>query len=304
MNEPALLGLTLPPLPAPRVESYESKLNRDPEWAMHEGSEFFRGAGEVQRALRKITRKLGDLGIDYAVVGGMAAFRHGYRRFTEDVDLLVTREGLAEIHRQLEGLGYVPPFSGSKNLRDAENGVKIEFLVTGDYPGDGKPKPVAFPIPAAVAEELDGIRYIRLANLIELKLASGMTDAGRMKDLADVLELIKALGISADFAGSLDPFVQPTFRRLWADANPSEKRYVALVPPEWQLGDAKSLDELIDRVDVDSANRLRSMRDDGVTLVRESAPSGDRWLLAVHDPAIAKKHDLHGEDEFLRPDAR
>ena len=117
MKEPALADLTMPlsPLPAPRAETYESRLNRDPEWAMHEGSEFFRGEGSVQQALRKIARRLSDLGIDYAVAGGMAAFRHGYRRFTEDVDLLVTREGLAEIHRHLEGLGYVPPFSGSKN---------------------------------------------------------------------------------------------------------------------------------------------------------------------------------------------
>src|SRR5262245_59202703 len=104
----------------------------------------------VHKALRKITKRLHDLGIPYAVVGGMAMFFHGYRRFTEDVDLLVTRENLAEIHQQLEGLGYVPPFAGSKQLRDAEYGVRVEFLVTGEYPGDGLPKPIAFPDPAKV----------------------------------------------------------------------------------------------------------------------------------------------------------
>ena len=62
-------------------------------------------------------------------------FQHGYRRFTEDVDLLVTREGLKEIHRELEGLGYRRPFQGSKNLRDTEHGVKIEFPVDGEIPG-------------------------------------------------------------------------------------------------------------------------------------------------------------------------
>ena len=49
--------------------------------------------------------------------------------------ILVTPEGLREIHRRLEGLGYVPPFSGSKHLRDAESGVRIKFLMTGGYPG-------------------------------------------------------------------------------------------------------------------------------------------------------------------------
>ena len=81
----------------------------------------------------------------------MALFRHGFRRFTEDVDILVTREGLKTIHEQLEGLGYVPPFTGSKNLRDTESGVRIEFLIAGEFPGDGKPKPVAFPDPAESA---------------------------------------------------------------------------------------------------------------------------------------------------------
>ena len=59
-------------------------------------------------------------------------------------DILVNREGLATIHEQLEGRGYLPPFTGSKHLRDTELGVKVEFLVSGGYPGDGQPKPVAW----------------------------------------------------------------------------------------------------------------------------------------------------------------
>ena len=100
---------------------------------MDEGERFFQGTSETHKALKRITQKLGGFGIDYVVVGGMAMFQHGYRRFTEDVDLLVTRDGLKEVHAKLEGLGYRPPFDGSKHLRDTEHGVKIEFLVTGGY---------------------------------------------------------------------------------------------------------------------------------------------------------------------------
>src|SRR5205085_8410584 len=121
---------------------YEERLNRDAGWALREGSMHFEEQSAVHRTLQRITRRLDELGIPYALVGGMALFFHGYRRFTDDIDILVTREGLQEVHRQLEGLGYVPPFTGSKQLRDAETGVRIEFLVTGEYPGDGKPKPV------------------------------------------------------------------------------------------------------------------------------------------------------------------
>ena len=165
---------------------------------MSEGGRYFQGDSEAHHALKRISQRLGELGIDYVVVGGMALFQHGYRRFTEDVDLLVTREGLKEIHRELDGLGYRPPFQGSKNLRDTEHGVKIEFLVTGEFPGDGKPKPVAFPTPSSVAEEIDGTRYINLQALIELKLASGITNPERMRDLADVIELIKTRSLSSD----------------------------------------------------------------------------------------------------------
>jgi hypothetical protein len=175
----------------------------------------FEKESAVHKTLFKITRRLEELKIPYAVVGGMAMFFHGYRRFTEDVDLLVTREDLAEIHRQLEGLGYVPPFAGSKQLRDAEHGVRVEFLVTGEYPGDGLPKPVSFPDPRTVTIEADGIRFLRLNTLIELKLASGMSNPRRAKDLADVQELIDVLNLPADFADQLDPYVRPKFNELW-----------------------------------------------------------------------------------------
>ena len=159
---------------------------------MTEASDFFEGGSKVRQALQKITARLNTLGIDYAVSGALALFHQGYRRFTEDVDILVTRSGLKLIHEKLEGLGYVPPFEGSKHLRDVENGVKIEFLVTGDYPGDSKPKPVAFPDPCQVGVTIDGIAYLNLPTLIELKLASGMSSLQRGKDLVDVQALIGA----------------------------------------------------------------------------------------------------------------
>ena len=196
--------------------TYEQLLDRDLDWALREGSMHFEEKSAVHKALRKITRRLEELGVSYAVVGGMAMFLHGYRRFTEDVDLLVTREGLAEVHRRLEGLGYVPPFSGSKQLRDTEDGVRIEFLVTGDYPGDGKPKPVAFPDPAEASVELKGMRCLALPQLMELKLASGMTSPGRLKDLADVQELIRTLHLTEELADQLNPYVQQKYRELWA----------------------------------------------------------------------------------------
>ena len=199
------------------VIPYEKRLDQDWGRALSEGSRYFEEKSAVQDTLRKIAKRLGDLGIPYAVVGGLALYKHGYRRFTDDVDLLVTPEGLKEIHDRLEGLGYVPPFTGSKQLRDAETGVRIEFLVTGAYPGDGKPKPVAFPDPVEVGVDLDGITYLSLPRLIELKIASGLTGGGqRLKDFADVNELIQILQLPADFSDQLNPYVRDRYAELWA----------------------------------------------------------------------------------------
>jgi len=283
------------------VEAYEQRLARDSRWALSEGSKFFEEKSAVQETLRKITTRLGELGIDYAVVGGMALFHHGFRRFTEDVDLLVTREALKEIHHKLEGLGYLPPFSGSKNLRDTEYGVKIEFLITGDFPGDGKPKPVAFPNPAEAAVENQGIRYVNLPTLVELKIASGMTNSERMKDLADVQELIKILNLPASFAQNLNPFVREKFDELWRAARPPMKRYVQIWRNKFLTVDAKSLEEMISTLQTASTT-LQAMLADGVTLDPDGGTADDYALLVTSDPAVAKKYDMHDESEFLDED--
>ena len=193
---------------------YEKELDGDVDRALREGSMHFEEKSAVHDALREIVRRLRELNVPFAVVGGMALFYHGFRRFTEDVDLLVTPEALDEVHRQLDGLGYVPPFKGSKQLRDAQRGVRIEFLVSGQFPGDGKPKPVAFPDPAGKSVEINGVPILRLSDLIELKLASGMSNPGRLKDLADVQELIRMGKLPESFKDQLNPYVREKFVEL------------------------------------------------------------------------------------------
>ena len=198
------------------IATYEQRLGTDFDWALREGSMHFEEASGVQKSLRRVAKRLDELGIPYAVAGGMALFFHGYRRFTEDVDILVNRDGLKLLHEKLEGLGYLPPFAGSKNLRDTDTGVRIEFLVSGEFPGDGQPKPVAFPDPVGVNTEISGIKFLTLPAVVELKLASGMTNPRRAKDLVDVQELITALRLGEDFAERLHPFVRDEYLKLFA----------------------------------------------------------------------------------------
>jgi hypothetical protein len=271
------------PAYAPDIASYEKRLDQNPEWALSEGSRFFEEKSAVQTTLRRIARRLDELNVPYAVAGGMALFKHGFRRFTEDVDILVNRAAIKTIHRELDGRGYLPPFAGSKNLRDTELGVKIEFIVTGDYPGDGQPKPVAFPDPASVAVELDGVKYVNLPTLVELKLASGMTNPRRGRDLNDVQDLIETLNLSAEFTDRLNPYVRDKYRELWTTVWGVPKRYMLLC----------CKDSL-------PAEMLAAMRADGV--VEEPAGDDESARLITTDPDVARKYGMHDESEFLGPD--
>jgi hypothetical protein len=191
------------------------QLIASPVLAYQEGLSFFMGEGIINETLRRVANDLDNHAIDYDVIGAIALNQHGYRRFTEDIDLLMTREGLETFQRELVGLGYRPAFEGAtKKFRTTQENVTVEIITSGEFPGDGKPKPVVFPNPSENQIEIDGIKTLTLEKLVELKLASGMTAPHRLKDLADVQELIKIKHLTSDFAEKLNPFVREKFLEL------------------------------------------------------------------------------------------
>lgn len=180
------------------------------------------GKAAVHRALVKLVSVLDEAKIPYAIAGAMALNEYGYRRVTTDVDVLVTREGLDALKQRVLGRGYLEKFPGSKGLRDTENGVTIDVLIAGEYPGDGKPKPVRFPDPAQIARKGERGAFLPLETLVELKLASGMSAAHRLKDLADVLELIRVTKLPRAFENNIDASVRAKFAELWDAAQVEE----------------------------------------------------------------------------------
>lgn len=183
------------------------------------------GASPVQNAALTIAQHLEQAGIDYAIAGALCLGAHGVVRATEDVDVLITPDGLARFKAQWLGRGYVDLRPGGKAVRDTVNGVKVDFLLTGDFPGDGLPKPIQFPDPATVAVSAGSLRIVDLPRFIELKLASGMTAPHRLQDLADVLRLIEKLRLPRAFEDQIDPWVRPKFAELWQSAQHLEDDY-------------------------------------------------------------------------------
>lgn len=184
---------------------------------------FMMERSPVHDTMRRLAKAFSDLEIPFAIAGAMAANAHGHRRTTADVDVLLRREDLTRFKEFWIGRGWVDLFEGSKGFKDTLNGVKVDVLIVGDYPGDGKPKPISFPTPESVREVRDqGLPYLNLKSLIELKIASGITAAHRLQDLADAIQLIRINGLRQDFSGQLDPFVREKYLELWQAAQVSE----------------------------------------------------------------------------------
>ena len=186
--------------------------------------EFHMGTSRVHKAMEALVARLDELDIPYAILGALALNAYGYLRATVDVDVLLTREGLERFKAASLGRGYLEKFPGSRGVRDTERRVDIDVVLAGEFPGDGRPKPVSFPDPRAGTVGGAAFRLVSLRTLIELKIASGMTAPHRLKDLADVIELIRVNALPASYREELHPYVRERFSELWQAAQATDAR--------------------------------------------------------------------------------
>jgi hypothetical protein len=164
---------------------------------------FFQKNDPVYKTMRRVVKRLEKAGIPYAVVGGMAVNAHGHERTTKDVDLLLTAEGLTEFQRRFVPKNYRGVERRPRRFTDRTSQVLLDVLVTGRFPGSGRPGPIAFPDPAAVGEVIENTRVVNLPTLIQLKLA-----ARRYQDFGDVVALIRVHDLDESFADRLHPSVR------------------------------------------------------------------------------------------------
>jgi hypothetical protein len=167
---------------------------------------FFEGRSREYKTLRRLIRLLETAKIPYAVMGGMAVNAHRYKRTTADVDILLTPEGFAEFRRRFVPKSYGPIPGRPRRFLDRRHKVTLDVLVTGLFPGTGKPGPIPFPDPADVGQIIEDMRVINLPTLVQLKLA-----ARRYRDFGDVVELIRFNNLDESFADHLHPSVRQDF---------------------------------------------------------------------------------------------
>lgn len=157
-------------------------------------------APRVRDAAIKSAAQLNDLGIRYAIAGGLAVGAHGYVRATTDVDFLVGEEAF-------EHQGSLVAFKAGVPIE--VDGVRIDYL-----------SPVS--LGPQLEEVLDhplmteGLAVVPIQVLIYMKLA-----AKRRRDMVDVIELVKA---GADVTSVREYLIQyasdlvPSFEELVSEA--------------------------------------------------------------------------------------
>jgi hypothetical protein len=163
---------------------------------------FFQGKDEVHKSMRRVAKRLEKAGISYAIMGGLAVYAHHYRRTTDDLDILLSVEGFQEFTKRFVPKHYAPVTGRSRRFVDRANGITLDFLVTGLFPGTGQRGPISFPDPALVRETIEKYQVINLPTLIQLKLA-----ARRYQDFADVVALIGVNNLDESFLDRLHPSV-------------------------------------------------------------------------------------------------
>jgi hypothetical protein len=161
---------------------------------------FFAGTDRVHETMRRVVAKLEEAKIPFAIAGGMAVNAHRYERTTGDVDILVAIDGFRAFVRRFVGSEFQSVENRTKRFLDPTTGVTFDFLITGQYPGSGKPGPIAYPDPATVAETIEAHPVVNLPTLIQLKLA-----ARRSRDFGDVVELIRFNHLDESFIDKLHP---------------------------------------------------------------------------------------------------
>jgi len=167
---------------------------------------FFEGRGREHQTLRRLVQRLEKGDIPYAVMGAMAVNAHGADRTTKDVDVLVTQEGLDRFRQRYVGKSYDPVAGRPRRFVEKRSQISVDFLVTGRFPGSGKPGPIAFPDPEAVSQKIKNANVVTLPQLIQLKLA-----ARRHQDFGDVVLLIRVHNLDESFVDHLHPSVRGDF---------------------------------------------------------------------------------------------
>jgi hypothetical protein len=157
------------------------------------------GRGAILDTAREISAALREAGVEGAIVGGVAVVLHGHVRTTVDVDIY-SPEPAGRLTGVLESLGF---FQDRDRREFSREGIVVYIV---------RPEQVGTPPRRLV--EIEGVTTVSLADLVAMKLRSGLANLTSAQDLADVIGLIRRCGLKGGFSSQLPSDLRPEFRKF------------------------------------------------------------------------------------------
>ena len=156
------------------------------------------GRGAILEVARQVSDVLRAEELEGAVIGGVAVVLHGHVRTTADVDVFALDHGRLATALCDRGFDFEP--HQRQFVRDGVPG----YLVTKSQ----------LEVAPSRYKDREGVLTVSLADLISIKLRTGTTDLLRAQDLADVIGLIEANGLTSAFTPKIRRELRPEFRKL------------------------------------------------------------------------------------------
>jgi predicted nucleotidyltransferase len=147
------------------------------------------------RQLEEVAAVLTELGVRYALIGGLALAAHKVVRATQDVDLLVDSGHADEIDKALLKLGYHCVYRSSEAGNYQRGDERLDFLYAS--------RPSARNLLSQASERTTGLGPLHVVSaegLIAFKLQALSNNPRRAQDLEDIRALLRSNRDELDMA--------------------------------------------------------------------------------------------------------
>jgi hypothetical protein len=144
-------------------------------------------SSRLGRQLTEILDSLNRIGVQSALIGGLALSPHKVVRATQDIDLLIDQTAADSVHEEVTRLGYQCLHRSSDVANYQRKDERLDFLFAS--------RPIARRLLNHATElhtSLGLVRVISGEGLIGFKLQGLVNDPRRTQDLEDIRALVQA----------------------------------------------------------------------------------------------------------------
>jgi len=144
-------------------------------------------SSRLGRQLTEVLNSLQRIGVQSALIGGLALSPHKVIRATQDIDLLIDQKDSGRVHDEVSRLGYQCLHRSADVANYQRQDERLDFLYAS--------RPIALKLLEGATElntSLGNVRVISGEGLIGFKLQGFANDPRRTQDLEDIKALLRA----------------------------------------------------------------------------------------------------------------